>query len=202
MPLDVAVLCAIPLDERDWHGRAALSPCGDFVRFIAETRFGGDSAAAWTFFSDEAQFIERKLEIFAARGIAVRRRATGGDIAEAAARHKDVVVIAHWKGPDFLQGGAGDRLETWDSMLSADEFSTLFPAGFGGCAYMVVCTSTFLAETFRRRHPGALCICSRDPVRAGIAMAKLDAALALMAAEGLPMWRGLQKAGETIDSIA
>ena len=277
MSLDIALLNCIPLDEEDWHQRATLAPCGDFVRFVSETRFNGNPRDAWNFFRTEAEFIKRKLDIFAARGGAVKLRATVDDIRDAAAHHNDVVLIAHWKSEAILLSditrpaqliellaqekicrqlspstepdvqvrlhdalnefifepavplGAvaiprrdaldrsmkrreilnqipilaqGNRLEVWDAMLSAKEFSQLFPSSFDGTTFMVVCTSDVLAETFRRQHCSAVCICSRDPVRAGLAMAKLDAALSLMSTKGIPMWRALQKAGDMIDSIA
>jgi hypothetical protein len=205
MPVELALLCCIPLTEAQWFERAAQAPCGDFVRFVTETRFRGDAHAAWSVFSGEAAFVTRRLRTFADRGMAVILCATADDIAQAAQCHQNVVVLAHWKGSAALttdQGIPGNRLETWDGMLSDAEFARLFSTGFSGTAYMVVCTSNILAETFRRQHPSAMCICSDDPVRAGLALAKLDAAVSLMSAKQVPLWRGLLEAGDIIDSLA
>ena len=205
MPAELALLCCIPLTEAQWFERAAQAPCGDFVRFVTETRFRGNAHAAWHVFSGEAAFVARRLQSFADRGMAVTQRATAADIAQAAQHHHNVVVLAHWKGSAALasdQGMPGNRLETWDAMLSDAEFVRLFPAKFSGTTYMVVCTSNILAETFRRQHPGSICICSDDPVRAGLALAKLDAAISLMVAKQVPLWRGLLEAGDIIDSLA
>lgn len=205
MSPNLALLCCIPLSQSEWFDRAAQMPCGDFVRFVSETRFRGDAHAAWSAFSREAGFIERKLQTFAKRGIAVVMHATVSDIACAASRHENVIVVAHWKGRTPLLsdlGAPGNRLETWDTMLTDDEFSRLFPCEFSGTAYMVVCTSNILAETFRRQHSNAICICSDDPVLAGLALAKLDAAISLMSAKRIPLWRGLLEAGDIIDSSA
>ena len=53
---DVSVLSCIPLDQNDWQQRFSSRPCGDFVRFITETRFAGDAKRAWQFFRAEAAF--------------------------------------------------------------------------------------------------------------------------------------------------
>ena len=204
MPRSVAVLSCLPLDRDDWHHRALLAPCGDFVRFVAETRFNGSVADGWHFFRMEAEFIRRKLDAFAHRGTTVGFKATAADIRAAALEHEAVVVIAHWKsaaGARVDDPSPANRLEAWDAMLTADELADLFPRGFAGTALLIACNSDIPAESFRRRHPEAMCICSRDPVRAGLALAKLDAALILMKAEAIPMWRALQKAGEMIDAI-
>lgn len=96
---------------------------------------------------------------------------------------------------------AGNRLELWSEMLSAAEFSALFPAGFDGTLYMVSCNSHLLADCFRVAHPNAMCIANRDTVWAGLSLAKLDAALAIVAASGVMLWRGLELAGDVIDSL-
>ena len=272
MSLDLAIANSIPLDEHDWHERADQPECGDFVRFLAETRANGSIADAWQLFVDEAKFVERKLANFAARGLTVFERATSDDIRTAAASHRDVVLLAHWKNEKVLRSdlqstnalldelqrlpdlpmsslhagedakslqaalndfvdtplpdevalqdqlagrvqrrehlnqlshlARGNRLEAWDAMLSAAEVASLFPHSFAGTALMAVCTSDVLAEHFRRFHPAAICMCSRGPVRAGVALAKLDAALTLMRARPLPLWRALDEAGDLIDSIA
>src|SRR5262245_48427307 len=99
---DVAVLSCIPLDATEWDQRFSSRPCGDFVRFIAETRFAGDAKLAWDFFSAEAAFVQKKLASFERSGIAVTRRATCEHVRDAAARYGNVVVIAHWKGDTVL----------------------------------------------------------------------------------------------------
>ena len=206
MMLDLAVLCCIPLNETEWINRSKLAPCGDFVRFVAETKFNGNFKAAWNFFQREAEFVDHKLESFVSRDISVVKRATTADIQEFAHRYRDVVVIAHWKGVTPLPSDAPDvdcdQIETWDNMLSADDFAMLFPPGFLGSVFMAVCNSTRAAESFRRRHLGAICVCSRDPVMHGLAMAKLDVATRLMSSRKMPLWKGLLEAGELIDSVA
>ena len=96
----------------------------------------------------------------------------------------------------------GNRLETWDSMISAAEFSELFGAGFRGTVLMATCHSVLLAEIFRRRHPRAICICCRNPTSAGLNIAKLDAAVTLMKSERIPLWHALNKIGDVVDSLA
>lgn len=94
-----------------------------------------------------------------------------------------------------------DRLETHNAMLTAEEFADLFPYDFAGTVHMIVCTSDIPAETFRRRHRDAICICSDEPMLIGLSAAKLDAALRLMRADALPLWKALLQAGELIDSL-
>ena len=86
-------------------------------------------------------------------------------------------------------------------MLTAEEFTHLFPEDFVGTVHMIVCTSDIPAETFRRRHRDVICICSDEPMLIGLSMAKLDAALGLMTADALPLWKALLKAGDMIDSL-
>jgi len=285
---DIAILNCIPLDEIDWHKRAEATPCGDFVRFLSETRFNGNISNAWDFFQSEAAFIKEKLEKFETRGNLVKYKATTDDIQDAA-KCMNVVLIAHWKGPRVLikdiihpidllkflfekniikqsfsslindipiqlrnvlmefiiygtenQTGAdahgdikednintidqidkqyklierrerlneipvliqGNRLEAWDAMLSAEAFSKLFAPSFNGTVYMIVCTSNYMTEIFRRQHKDAICICSRNPVSAGLDLAKLDAAFKIMDDKKIQLWRALQVVGEMIDSIA
>jgi hypothetical protein len=97
---------------------------------------------------------------------------------------------------------SGNRLETWDSMVSADQFSELFGTGFEGTALMAICYSTLLAETFRAYHPNAICICNNKTANAGLNLAKLDAALVLMRSKQIPLWRALNQVGDIIDSLA
>ena len=107
---------------------------------------------------------------------------------------------------DVLNGipylAAGNRLETWDAMMSAEEFSDLFGNEFDGVALMAICHSTLLSEAFRTHHPNAMCICSRNPVRVGLTLAKFDAALMLMRAKHIPLWRALNEIGDIVDSLA
>lgn len=205
MQPDLAVLCCLPLSEQDWHERLAQRQCGDFVRMTVEKKFAGNAQAAWSVFAREAEFIERKLSSFSQRGLSVTRRATASDIAQAALGHRDVVVLAHWKGDTALASDhdlPDNRLETWDAMLSAEELSQLLPADFNGTIYLAVCTSHILTEVVRRQHPAAMCICSVGTVMAGLALAKLDAAIKLMATRKIPLWRGLLEAGQLIDTVA
>lgn len=181
---------------------ATLPPLGDFVRFVAE-RLKTSVSDAWASFAREASFISRKLDDIERRGMRVVRAATAADIGHAAARHRNVVVIAHWKGVE-LPSDAGlpcARLETYDAMLTAEEFTGLFPDDFAGTVHLIVCTSDIPAETFRRKHPAVICICSSEPVLAGLSLAKLDAALRLMQADALPLWEALLQAGDLIDSL-
>lgn len=199
---DVAVLCCIPLDSDRWTEVASLRPTGDFVRFVAE-RLKSSVSDAWASFAREAGFVLRKLDDIERRGMHVVRAATAADIRRAAARHRNVVVIAHWKGAE-LPSDAGlpsARLETHDAMLTAEEFASLFPDDFAGTVHLIVCTSDIPAETFRRKHPAVICICSSEPVLAGLSLAKLDAALRLMQANDLPLWKALLQAGDVIDSL-
>jgi hypothetical protein len=96
----------------------------------------------------------------------------------------------------------GNRLETWDAMLPADQFSKLYGKGFDGTALMEICHSTLVAETFRTYHPDAICIGNRDPANAGLNLTKLDAAVKLMRSMRIPLWRALNLVGEMIDSLA
>ena len=96
---------------------------------------------------------------------------------------------------------AGNRVELWDAMVSAAGFSELFGEAFVGTACMQICHSVFLSETFRLRHPNGLCLCTRDTTRAGLNLSKLDAALTLMRARRLPLWRALEEASNIIDSL-
>lgn len=97
---------------------------------------------------------------------------------------------------------AGNRIETWDSMMSAEQFSELFGNGFDGTAVMAICNSVLLAETFRIRHPNAICICNKDTANAGLNLAKLDAAVVLMRAKQISLWRALNEIGDVVDSLA
>lgn len=200
---DVAIICCIPLDGHRWAEVAKLTPLGDFVRYVAEERLKSSVPDAWSFFSREANFISRKLDDIERRGIPVVRAATPSDIARVATRHHNVVVIAHWKNM-ALPSDAGspcDRLETHNAMLTAQEFTDLFPDEFAGTVHMIVCTSDIPAETFRRRHREVICICSDEPMLVGLSLAKLDAALLLMQADAVPLWKALLRAGELIDSL-
>jgi hypothetical protein len=96
----------------------------------------------------------------------------------------------------------GNRLETWDAMLSAEQFSELFGKRFEGTALMAICNSALLAETFRVRHPNAICICNRDTANAGLNLAKLDAALTLMRAKQISLSSALNEIGDVVDSLA
>lgn len=181
---------------------STLRPVGDFVRFAAE-RLGSSVPDAWAYFSREAVFISRKLDEIERRGMLVVRAATPADIARAAARHRNLVVIAHWKSvalpsDDGLPCG---RLETHDAMLTAAEFTSLFPDDFAGTVHLIVCNSDIPSETFRRRHRDVICICSDEPMLAGLSMAKLDVALQLMQADRLPLWKALLKAAGMLDSL-
>ena len=202
-PPDVAVLCCIPLDGDRWVKVAALQPLGDFVRFVVEARLKSSVSDAWTFFSREASFVSRKLDEIESRGMAVVRAATPADIARATTVHRNVVVIAHWKGTALPSdnGLPCCRLETHDAKLTAEEFTDLFPNDFAGTVHMIVCTSDIPAETFRRKHRDAICICSDEPMLIGLSLAKLDAALRLMQVDALPLWKALLQAGKLIDSL-
>lgn len=200
---DVTILCCIPLDEVRWIEASMMRPHGDFVRFIME-RLKASVSDAWSLFSQEASFVSRKLEDIEARGIQVVREATATDIALATTQHHNIVLIAHWKSEE-LQSDFGLpclKLETHDAMLTAEEFTDLFPDDFAGTVYMIVCNSTIPAETFSRQHPQVICVCSSEPVLAGLSLAKLDAALSLMQIENIPLWKALLRAGDLIDSIS
>src|SRR4051812_47897340 len=94
---DVAVLCCIPLDAARWMEVGMLRPHGDFVRFVAD-QLKSSWPDAWTAFAPEASFVSRKLDDIERRGMHVVRAATAADIGRAAVRHRNIVVIAHWKG--------------------------------------------------------------------------------------------------------
>ena len=96
----------------------------------------------------------------------------------------------------------GNRLETWDTMMSAEEFSKLFGKTFEGTVLMAICNSFLLAETFRTLHPNAICICNRDTANAGLNLAKLDAAVTLMRVKRISLWRALNQVGDIIDFVA
>jgi hypothetical protein len=96
----------------------------------------------------------------------------------------------------------GNRIETWDAMLSAEQFSELFGPRFEGTALMAICYSILLAETFRLRHPNAICICNKETANAGLNLAKLGAAVSLARKKRLPLWQALNQAGDMIDSLA
>jgi hypothetical protein len=161
-------------------------------------------SVAWSLFAKEASFISRKLVDIEKRGMRVVRAATVTDIAFAAARHRNIVLIAHWKGVELPtdSGLPCARLETHDAMLTAEEFTSLFPDDFAGTVYLIVCTSSIPAETLRRKYPDVIWICSSKPVLAGLSLAKLDAALKLMQEYNLPLWKALLQVGDLIDSIA
>jgi hypothetical protein len=95
----------------------------------------------------------------------------------------------------------GNRVETWDAMLTAYQFSDLFGPAFQGTAVMAICHSVMLAEAFRRRHPTAICVCNKETASAGINLAKLDAALSLACTRRLPLTLALIQAGDMIDSL-
>ncbi|WET39284.1 hypothetical protein [Citrobacter enshiensis] len=200
---DVAVLCCIPLDADRWMEVATQRPHGDFVRFNTN-RLKTSVSGAWSAFAGEASFVSRKLESIEKRGMQVVRAATATDIALAATRHRNIVLIAHWKGMELPSdsGLPSARLETYDAMIAAAEFASLFPDDFAGTVYLIVCTSDIPAETFRRKHPDAICICSSESALAGLSLAKLDAALKLMQANNLPLWKALLQAADLIDSIS
>ncbi len=278
---DIALLCCIPLEEKEWLERFSSTRCGDFVRSNVEEKFNGSLSKTWLVFSHEARFIRRKLEALAGKGVDIILRAESSNIQEAAAKYENIVVIAHWKHerilrsditfpallwqqivdidpslqraalsvgdpqelseaiyqvlneviihgsyklvstPEGLSNGQlpasvlrrealntfpyvapGNRLETWDSMVSATKFSELFGTEFKGTALMAICNSVLLAETFRTHHPNAICICNRETANAGLNLAKLDAAVTLMHARRLPLWRALNQVGDIIDCVA
>ncbi|OAD17915.1 hypothetical protein A7J71_31145 [Achromobacter insolitus] len=202
-PPDVVVLCCIPLDRDSWTQVAALPPLGDFVRFVAEVRLKSSVPDAWSFFSKEAHFISRKLDEIELRGMEVVRAATPADLARVAMQYRNVVLIAHWKGM-VLPSDADFpccRLEMHNAMLTAEEFTDLFPNDFAGTVHMIVCTSDIPAETFRRKHPDVICICSDEPMLVGLSLAKLEAALRLMQTDALPLWKALLQAGKLVDSL-
>lgn len=206
-PLDLAVLCCLPLERDEWPERARLAPpAGDFVRFGAAAASTGSLDAAWAAFQREAAFLERKFDTMEQDRVSIYRRATVKSLREAAARHANLALFAHWKGPNLLPAdppGCGDRLETWDDMIDADTLASLFPSDWAGTVFLAVCTSVRPAETLRRRRPQAICICSREGVSAGLSMARLDAARRLMAADrSLPLWKGLMQGAEMIDQLA
>jgi hypothetical protein len=206
-PLDLAVLCCLPLQRDAWRDRARLAPpAGDFVRFGAAT-VGADCVdTAWAAFEREAAFLERKFQAAERDRVPVYRRAGVEHLRDAMARHTNLALFAHWKGPDLLPGdppGCGNRLETWDDMIDADTLASLFPSNWAGTVFLAVCTSVRPAETLRRRVPRAICICSREGVSAGLSMARLDAARRLIAADrSLPLWKGLLQGAEMIDQLA
>jgi len=280
MSHDIAVLCCIPLEESEWLERFTSRGYGDFVRSNVEEKFKGDLHQTWRVFSHEAIFIRRKLEALADEGADIVLRAESSHIREAAAKHENVVIVAHWKHERILRsdiwsaellrrqivdvdpslrvvlsagerlqlaetlcrvlndlivhGGSrlvavpaelgdgrlpasvlrrevlntmpylapGNRLETWDSMVSAEQFSKLFGKEFKGTALMAICNSTLLAETFRTHHSNAICICNRETANAGLNLAKFHAAVMIMQAKRLPLWRALNQVGDIIDSVA
>jgi hypothetical protein len=95
----------------------------------------------------------------------------------------------------------GNRVETWDAMLTANQFSDLFGQTFEGTAVMAICHSVLLAEAFRLRHPTAICVCNKEIANAGINLAKLDAALALSRKHRIPLALALSRAADMIDSL-
>lgn len=261
--------------------RFASTRYGDFVRSNVEEKFNGNLHQTWLVFSHEATFIRHKLDALASKGVEVILRAESAHIRDAAAKYKNIVVLAHWKherilnsdirspellwrhmvgldpslqrlklsvgDPDQLgeqlrgaldslvtHGGSdlvavpaglangqfpasvlrrealnsipylapGNRLETWDTMMSAEQFSKLFGKGFEGTVLMAICNSFLLAEAFRALHPNAICICNKDTTNAGLNLTKLDAAVTLMGVKDISLWRALNQVGDIIDSIA
>ena len=210
--LDAAVLCALPLDRKAWLGRAHSTPCGDFARSFAAARFDGNHEKAWSFFKDEARFVDSELALFASWGVLVCRQASSNDLKQASSLRKDIAVIAHWKGeaglqravPQDRQGhgpGHSKRVELWDAMLSRDEFASLLHRERLRTLYLAICSSDYLLEATRRSNPDAICLGSRDTVRAGISMMKLAAALNLCRLDSKPLWRCLATAGEMFDQM-
>lgn len=206
-PLDLALLCCLPLQRDVWRTRARLAPpAGDFVRFAAAAVGTDDVDTAWVAFEREAAFLERKFQAAERDRVPVYRRAAVGHIRDAVLRHRNLALFAHWKGPHLLSGdppGCGDRLETWDDMIDADTLASLFPPDWAGTVFLAACTSVRPAETLRRRLPLATCICSRDGVSAGLSAARLDAARSLMAADrNLTLWKALLQSADIIDQLA
>ncbi|CAN7763276.1 hypothetical protein LJR029_006382 [Caballeronia sp. LjRoot29] len=95
----------------------------------------------------------------------------------------------------------GNRLETWDALISASEFSALFGANFNGTAMLAICYSTLIAETFRLRHPRALCIANGDLTNAGINLMRLSAAITLMRTKRIALWDALLRVSSMIDDL-
>lgn len=206
MPLDLAILSCIPLNASAWCERTKNYPSGDFVRFISESYFNNDIEKSWAAFSTEANFIQKKLTQWKSKGLYVVSQASAADIELAANRYRNIIIFSHWKSTKLLKtdppAAQGNRLETWDKMLSSNELAELFSKDFDGALYLASCNSNIPIEAFRRHSPRAICICNRDQVYAGLAMLKLDAAMSIMIAEGIPLWQGLLRAAEFIDSIA
>lgn len=148
--LDVAIVCAIPLEPEDWLGRSHSSPCGDFVRSFAAAKFDGDYDKAWSYFKSEAAFVSKRLELFVSWGALIYRKATTKNLNEASSLRKDVVVIAHWKG----EGVVGDDVRQPDQVHEAARSMGLdVPAlGANGKA-----SATDVTKTLDDYVAGALC---------------------------------------------
>ncbi len=95
----------------------------------------------------------------------------------------------------------GSRLELWDAMVSAPDFSNLVDPSFAGTFWLPICYSAFLAERFRLNHVDAVCLCARERTNAGISLAKLTGALTLMRARHIPLWRALMEVSDIADDF-
>lgn len=95
----------------------------------------------------------------------------------------------------------GNLLELWGEMIAPRQFAALFPPGYQGTVYLMVCNSHWLGDGFRQSYPAAKCLCSRRTVWAGLSVAKLHAALILAGTCGLPLWEALLEAGDLMDQL-
>jgi hypothetical protein len=94
-----------------------------------------------------------------------------------------------------------NRLETWDAMISAEEFSALFDGESLHTVMLGICFSALIAETFRRRHRETLCIANLNPASAGVNIMRLSAAITLMRAKRIALWDALLRVSSMIDKL-
>lgn len=95
----------------------------------------------------------------------------------------------------------GNRIETFDGLLTPAAFSRLFPTAFSGTLFAAICHSHLLCEWFRRDHPDSISLCAPATTRAGLVLTKLHAAFTIMATTNVPLWKALIEADDIIDSL-
>lgn len=95
---DCALIVAIPLDRDEFV--ADLDAQTDFLREYSAMAlaYGQDP---WTAYHRHAQRYCEAIEVVQGHGVAITRRATLGQFAEAADRYRVVTLVAHSRGPDI-----------------------------------------------------------------------------------------------------
>jgi hypothetical protein len=114
-------------------------------------------------------------------------------------------VLASISRRELLNGipglASGNRVEMWDGMLSRTEFAAFLDREKLRTLFLAICTSNYLLEATRLANPRAICLGSRETVRADISLSKLTAALNLCRLERKPLWRCLVTAAEMFDQL-